>query len=85
MNNINVAALQETHAAHSEQAARYYIYGYELIATMNNTKYSLATPIRHSLKDITDLEKSKTMGNSIAAIRIGQLTITNTNKPPNLQ
>lgn len=38
------------------------IYSYELTVSMNDAKHSIATHIRHGLKDASVLKESKTMG-----------------------
>ena len=83
--NINIILLQEAHVNDPSSASRLHINGFKLIAAVYHTNHSIATYVRNELTKYTVLQESCSEKISVMTIRVGDMTISNVYKPPQVQ
>ena len=83
--NVDIILLQETHINDPSSASRLHINEFWLIAAVYHAKYGVATYVRNKLTNYTVLRKSCSEKISVTTIRVGDKTISNVYKPPQVQ
>ena len=82
---MDIILLQETHTATDEQLlARGVIPGYTLVDSLNSAIYGSATYIKSDITNFQRTCKAVFEDVSIIVTKVGELTISNIYKPPNI-
>lgn len=82
--DVHVIALQENHIYDNNNLeSRRKIEGYNIIASIHNKVYGIATYIRNDITDTHLLHQSNLNGTQTICIALAGLKIVNTYKPPN--
>lgn len=82
---MNVLTLQEMHVANNEQAHCYKIYSYKLATTLPHVKYGLVIYVKDETTNYITIPTTEHRGTATSAIKIGELTVINIYKPPNVE
>src|SRR3978361_463767 len=84
-NSVDIILLQETHTATDEQLlARGVIPGYTLLDSLNSAIHGSATYIKSDITNFERICKGVIEDVSIIVTKVGELTISNIYKPPNI-
>ena len=79
---VDVLLLQETHIGDAINDTRLHINGFQLVAAVYHAKYGIATYVRCNLLNVSIISESSLNDVFIATIKVGDLTIMNVYKPP---
>ncbi|KAI5720173.1 hypothetical protein M8J77_002972 [Diaphorina citri] len=86
VNKIDVLALQETHTENEQQLeSRGSIPGYNMVGATYHKHYGIATYVRDSIENVSLIKISTDNDIHKVIIQVGQITITNVYKPPQVR